>query len=74
VAATTTLWGYLHLSRVLTLYDAGSGKVASTAGVSDTACRAGVDSSVGGAVSSPATTVAGSSSSQVKSVDFLQST
>jgi hypothetical protein len=34
----------------------------------------GADSSAGGVVSSPATAVAGSSSSQVKSVDFLQST
>jgi hypothetical protein len=33
-----------------------------------------VDSSAGGAVSSSATAVAGSSASQVKSVDFLQST
>jgi hypothetical protein len=33
-----------------------------------------VYSSVGGAVSSPATAVVGSSSFQVKSVDFLQST
>jgi hypothetical protein len=26
LAATTTLWGYLHLRRVLTLYDAGLGQ------------------------------------------------
>jgi hypothetical protein len=51
-----------------------SGKVASTAGASDTACRAGVDSSAGSTVFSLATAMAGSSSSQVKSVDFLQST
>jgi hypothetical protein len=36
--------------------------------------QAGADSSAGGAASSPATSAAGSSPSQDKSVDFLQST
>jgi hypothetical protein len=51
-----------------------SGNVASTVGASDSSWGAGVDSSGAGANSSSATTALGSSSSQVKSVDFLQST
>jgi hypothetical protein len=51
-----------------------SGKVASSAGASDSPRGARADSSAGGGASSSATAVAGSSPSQDKSVDFLQST
>jgi hypothetical protein len=51
-----------------------SGNAAFTAGASDSACGAGADSSVAGTDSSSTTAVLGSSPSQVKSVDFLQST
>jgi hypothetical protein len=51
-----------------------SGSVASTAGASDSARGAGVDPSTAGAESSSAIAALGSSSSQVKSVDFLHST
>jgi hypothetical protein len=51
-----------------------SGNAASTAGASDSACGSGADSSTAGVDSSSATAVLGSSPSQVKSVDFLQST
>jgi hypothetical protein len=51
-----------------------SGNIASAAGASDSARGAGADSSAGGTASSSATAVAGSSPSQDKSVDFLQST
>jgi hypothetical protein len=51
-----------------------SGKEASTASASDSACVVGADSSAAGVDSSSATAALGSSPSQVKSVDFLQST
>jgi hypothetical protein len=51
-----------------------SGSVASTTGASVSAWGAGADSSAAGAESSSAIAALGSSSSQVKSVDFLQST
>jgi hypothetical protein len=51
-----------------------SGSVASTAGVTVSAWGAGADSSAAGVGPSSATTVQGSSSSQVKSVDFLHTT
>jgi hypothetical protein len=51
-----------------------SGSVASTAGASVAAWGAGADSSAAGAESSSAIAVLGSSSSQVKSVDFRRST
>jgi hypothetical protein len=51
-----------------------SGNAASTAGALDSACGAGADSSAAGADSSSASAASGSSPSQVKSVDFLQST
>jgi hypothetical protein len=51
-----------------------SGNVASTAGALDSAWGVGVDFLEGSVFSSPATTMVGSSSAQVKSVDFLQST
>jgi hypothetical protein len=51
-----------------------SGNVAPAAGASDSAWGAGVDSSAGGAASSSAIAVEGSSPSQDRSVDFLQST
>jgi hypothetical protein len=50
-----------------------SGNAASTVGASDSTRRAGADSSAAGADSSSATAALGSSPSQVKSVDFLQS-
>jgi hypothetical protein len=49
-----------------------SGNAAPAAGASDSAWGAGVDSSAGGATSSSATVVEGSSPSQDRSVDFLQ--
>jgi hypothetical protein len=49
-----------------------SGNAAPAAGASDSAWGAGVDSSTGGATSSSATVVEGSSPSQDKSVHFLQ--
>jgi hypothetical protein len=51
-----------------------SGSVASTAGATVPAWGRGADSSVVGVESSSATTVLGSSPSQDKSIDFLQST
>jgi hypothetical protein len=51
-----------------------SSNAASTAGTSDSAWGAGADSSAAGADSPSATVALGSSPSQVKSVDFLQST
>jgi hypothetical protein len=51
-----------------------SGNAASPAGALDSACGAGEDSSKAGADSSSATAALGSSPSQVKSVDFLEST
>jgi hypothetical protein len=51
-----------------------SGSVAFTAGASVSAWGAGVDSSAAGAEPSSAIAALGSSSSQVKSVDFLHST
>jgi hypothetical protein len=51
-----------------------SGNVASAAGTSGSASGAGAYSLAGGAASSSVTAVAGSSPSQDKSVDFLQST
>jgi hypothetical protein len=51
-----------------------SDSVVSTAGASNSAWGPGADSSTAGAESSSAITVLGSFSSQVKSVDFLQST
>jgi hypothetical protein len=51
-----------------------SGSVASTVGVTVSARGRGADSSVAGVESSLATAVLGSSPSQDKSVDFLQST
>jgi hypothetical protein len=51
-----------------------SGSVASTAGVTVSARGRGADSSAAGVESSSATLVLGSSPSQDKSVDFLQST
>jgi hypothetical protein len=49
-----------------------SGNAASVAGASGIAWEAGADSSAGGATSSSATAVEGSSPSQDRSVDFLQ--
>jgi hypothetical protein len=51
-----------------------SGSVASTVGAMTSAWGRGADSSAAGTESSSATTALGSSSSQVKSVDFLHST
>jgi hypothetical protein len=51
-----------------------SGNTASTAGASDSAYGAGADSSAVGVDSSSAIAALSSSPSQVKSVDFLQST
>jgi hypothetical protein len=51
-----------------------SGSVVSMTGATVSARERGVDSSVAGVESSSATTVLGSSPSQDKSVDFLQST
>jgi hypothetical protein len=69
-----SLGGTIASAEYSPLTTLASGNVASAAGATGSTWGAGADSSVGGAASSPATTSEGSSLSQDRSVDFLQST
>jgi hypothetical protein len=71
---TTTLQGYLNLTRVLTFNYVGFGQRSLSGRRFGLRLRGGADSSVGGAASSSATAAEGSSPYQDRPVDFLQST